>query len=226
MPGKRFIRFIMNIQKYTKKMEALKPKSIKEIMDSQKSSFEERILKAGEVLSVSESCNYSHNDLNKDFLQFLLELKKERIYLNSLLRQNLAVNGSIRKNDYDRLMGEIFTFLNEKEREIVYLFSRYSEDQMQTFPFFSQSSLEFANTDPDDNKEKISTLKSQMHILFKTQEDSKEHTLTKLAEFTQIHQRFTKKFKQLLVQDAQIVYKDIKNLRGQLLEEMSWFKIF
>jgi hypothetical protein len=119
------------------KMEKLIQNSPADFIDRLLTSFEDRILKIEAAFSTPKAEYDSSNVLINDFHQSLLVLKTERTYLNSMLRENLAKNGSMRKNDYDNLMEDIFTFLNEREKEAEYQFNHYIEDQRQMVLFFT-----------------------------------------------------------------------------------------
>jgi hypothetical protein len=202
-------------------MEKLNQNSPTDFIDTLLTSFEDRIFKIKAAFSTPEEEYASSNFLIKDFHQSLLALKTERTYLNSMLRENLAKNGSMRKNDYDNLMEEIFTFLNEREREAEYQFNRFIEDQRQMVLFLHHDILEINGIDYDDNIEKVTAFKSKLDNLLKSQQHWKASAITKFTEFRHIHQKFTGKFKQLLEPDVCMFCKDIKMFKKQLLEEIS-----
>lgn len=201
-------------------MEKLIQNSPIDFIDRLLTTFEDRILKIEAVFSTSEAEFDTSNFLIKDFHQSLLELKTERTYLNSMLRENLAKNGSMRKNDYDSLMEEIFTFLNERENEAEYQFNRYIEDQRQIVLFLHHGILEIKGTDLDINIEKITAFKSALDNIIKSQQHWKASAITKFTEFRHIHQKFTDKFKLLLEPEVRMFCKDIKKLKKQFLEEI------
>ena len=202
-------------------METITQNNSTDFIETILNSFEDRILKIEAAFSTSEAINESSNDLLKDFQQSLLELRNERSQLNKLLRDNLAKNGSLRKNDYDCLMDELFTFLNEKEKEAEYQFYQYIEDQKQMVLFLRQGILEIKSLDQEDYKEKIAVFKTRLDTILKSQQHRKERAIMKFTEFRHIHQKITGRFKQLLEQDVHVFCKDIKNVKKQLLEELA-----
>ncbi len=183
-------------------------------------SFEDRILKIEASFSTSEVINHSSSDLLKDFQQSIQKFRNERSQLNSLLRHNLAKNGSIRKCDYNCLMNEIFTYINEKEHEAEYQFNRYNEDQKQMVLFLRQEIVEINSVEQDNYNVKIADFKTKFDTILKSHHQRKEGAITKINEFRHIHQKITSKFKQLLEQDVLLFCKDIKNLKKQLLDEL------
>jgi len=183
-------------------------------------SFEARIQKIETVFSTSEAVNESSHALMNDFQHSLQDLRKERMQLNTMLRENLAKNGSLRKNDYDCLMDELFLLLDQKEKEAEDQFNRYIEDQKAMVSFLRQGILEIKNTEQNDNKKKIEEFKLELETILKAQQHRKEQAIAKFLEFQNINKKITNNFQQLLDQDVQIFCKDIKNVKKHLLEEL------
>ncbi len=102
-------------------------------------SFESRIQKIETVFITSDAVNEFSYALMNDFQISMKELKKERTQLNDLLRGNMAKNGSLRKNDYDILMDDIFILLDEKEKEAESSFHLYIEDQKPWSVFYDRA---------------------------------------------------------------------------------------
>jgi hypothetical protein len=155
-----------------------------------------------------------------DFQHSLQELRKERMQLNTMLRENLAKSGSLRKNDYDCLMDELFLLLDQKEKEAEDQFYRYIEDQKAMALLLRQGILEIKNTEQNDNKKKIEEFKLELETILKAQQQRKEQAIAKFLEFQNINKKITNNFQQLLDQDIQIFCKDIKNVKKHLLEEL------
>jgi hypothetical protein len=183
-------------------------------------SFENRIQKIETLFSTSESVNESSHALMNDFQHSLQELRNERMQLNTMLRENLAKSGSLRKNDYDCLTDDIFILLGEKEKEAEDQFYRYIEDQKAMVRFLRQGILEIKNTEQNDHKEKIEAFKLEMETILKAQQYRKECAIAKFLEFQNINKKITRNFQQLLDQDVHLLCKDIKNIKKHLLEEL------
>ena len=185
------------------------------------SSFYDRIQKIESVFTTSESVSESSHILMNDFQHSLQELKEERTKLNTMLRENMAKKGSLRKNDYDILMDDVFILLDEKEKEAEDQFSLYINDQKEMIDFLRQGILEIKNTGQNDHKEKIEVFKKELETILKTQQQRKEQAIAKFLEFQQIHKKITFNFQQLLDQDNSVLCKDIKKVKKHLLEELS-----
>ena len=182
-------------------------------------SFESRIQKIETVFTTSDAVSESSNVLMNDFQLSMKELKKERTQLNAMLREYLAKCGSLRKNDYDIMMDEIFIILDEKEKEAEDYFYLYIEDQKAMIRFLRQGILDI-KTPGENNTEKISTFKHQLGTILKDQQTRKDGAIKKFLEFQGINKKLTTNFQQLLNQDVHIFCKDIKNIKKHLLEEL------
>lgn len=201
-------------------MEPATQTNITDFIETLLTSFEVRIQKIETVFSTSEAVNESSHALMNDFQHSLQDLRKERMQLNTMLRENLAKNGSLRKNDYDCLMDELFLLLDQKEKEAEDQFNRYIEDQKAMVSFLRQGILEIKNTEQNDNKKKIEEFKLELETILKAQQHRKEQAIAKFLEFQNINKKITNNFQQLLDQDIQIFCKDIKNVKKHLLEEL------
>ncbi len=182
--------------------------------------FEERIQKIEAAFSTSEAVYNSSNVLLKDFQQSLMELRNERTQLSTMLRENLAKKGSMRKNDYDCFMDDIFLLLNGKEKEAENQFNRYLDDQKQMVLFLRQGILDIKSMEQENHKEKIAMFKTMLDNTLIEQQLCKECAITKFKEFQHLHKKITIKFKQLLDQDNIVFCRDIKNIKKQLFEEL------
>jgi hypothetical protein len=137
-----------------------------------------------------------------------------------MLRENLAKGGSLRKNDYDILMDEIFILLEEKEKEAEDQFCKYIEEQKAMVRFLRQGILDIKNTGQKENRVKIEDFKIQLETILKTQQSRKNRAIAKFLEFQNIHKTITSNFQELINQDIHLFCKDIKNVKKHLLEEI------
>jgi hypothetical protein len=201
-------------------MEPANQNNSNDFIETLLTSFEDRIQKIESVFSTSESVTESSHALMNDFQHSLQELREERTQLNTMLRENMAKNGSLRKNDYDILMGDIFILLDEKEKEAEDQFNKYVEDQKAMVRFLRQGILEIKNTEQNDHKEKIEAFKLGLETILKAQQQRKEHAISKFLEFQDIHKKIITNFQQLLDQNVSLLCKDIKKVKKHLLEEL------
>jgi uncharacterized coiled-coil protein SlyX len=183
-------------------------------------SFEDRIQKIEKTFSSSESLIESSQALLNDFQYSLKKLKKERNILNNKLRENLAKIGSLRKNDYDGMMGELFFVLEQKEKEAEDEFHQYLEYQKTMASLLREGVLEIKNIGQNDNKGNIKNFKIEIKTILKAQQEKKEEATIKFLELQDIHEKISNSFNGLINQDTHVFCKDLKNVKKYLLEEI------
>ncbi len=194
--------------------------SIDDLLEDIITSYEDRIQKIETIFNTSQTVADSYHVLLNDFQYSLQELRKERTALNTMLRDNMAKNGSLRKNDYDILMNDIFLLLDGKEKEAKDEFHKYIEDQRTMANFLRQGIFGIKNTQPNDNKEKIDEFKLGLETILSSQQDRKDGAIEKFLEYQNIHQKIIRDFQVLLEQDIRTKCKDIKKVKKILLEQL------
>lgn len=190
-----------------------------DFIDTLLNAFEDRVQKIETVFTTSEEVNESSHALHNEFTYSLHEFRKERMTLNEKLRENLARSGSLRKNDYDILMDEIFVLLDKKETEAAKMFQDYIDDQKAMIHFFREEILDLKTPAQHYSKEKIEKFKVSLDSILKAQQQRKDQTIAKFQEFQNIHKKITGHFRHLLDQNVNILFKDIKNVKKHLIEE-------
>jgi hypothetical protein len=191
-------------------MNATPQNSIDDFLEDIITSYEDRIQKIETIFNTSQTVADSYHVLLNDFQHSLQELRKERTALSTMLRDNMAKNGSLRKNDYDILMNDIFFLLDRKEKEAKDEFHKYIEDQRTMANFLRQGIFGIKNTKLIDNKEKIDDFKLGLETILSSQQDRKNGVIVKFLEYQNMHQNITRDFQVLLDQDINIKCKDIK----------------
>jgi hypothetical protein len=201
-------------------MNATPQNSIDDFLEDIITSYEDCIQKIETIFNTSQTVADSYHVLLNDFQYSLQELRKERTALSTMLRDNMAKNGSLRKNDYDILMNDIFLLLDRKEKEAKDEFHKYIEDQRTMANFLRQGIFGIKNTKPIDNKEKIDDFKLGLETILSSQQDRKNGFIEKFLEYQNIHQKITRDFQVLLDQDIHIKFKDIKKVKKILFEKL------
>jgi len=191
-------------------MEPATQTNITDFIETLLTSFEVRIQKIETVFSTSEAVNESSHALMNDFQHSLQDLRKERMQLNTMLRENLAKSGSLRKNDYDCLMDELFLLLDQKEKEAEDQFYRYIEDQKAMVSFLRQGILEIKNTEQNDNKKKIEEFKLELETILKAQQQRKEQAIAKFLEFQNINKKLQTIFSSCSIRISKYFAKILK----------------
>jgi len=194
--------------------------TINDLLEDIITSYEDRIQKIETIFNTSQTVTETYHILLNDFQLSLQELRKERTALNTMLRDNMAKNGSLRKNDYDILMSDIFFLLDGKEKEAEDEFHKYIEDQRAMAHFLRQGILGIKNTEQNDNKEKIDDFKLGLETILYGQQHRKECAVAKFLEYQDIHKKITRYLQALLDQDVHVSFKDIKKVKRHLLEKL------
>ena len=185
--------------------------------DSLIASYETRIQKIQTAFQSSENITESSYYLFNNVHNTLDELKKEREVLNSRLCETLAKNGSLRKKDYNTLMSGILGSLEEKEKDAENQFLIFIESQKETVRMLKNSILEIKDITSNNPDEKISTIRDQMAGILKLQEMRKKTVMDAFLEFQQMHTRIQECLENLLKNGDNILIKDIKKIRDQIV---------
>ncbi|MEI7501469.1 MAG: hypothetical protein WCK84_13600 [Bacteroidota bacterium] len=184
-------------------------------------SYESRIQKIQTAFQSSENITESSYFLFDNVHHSLNELKRERELLNSRLCENLAKTGSLRKKDYYIMMSGILGTLDKKEREAESQFLDFIEAQKATAQSLKNSLLGIKDITSKDNCEKISIIKEQLSRISELQEMRKDTVMKTFLEFQQMHNKMMACLETLLEKGDQIVIRDIKKVKNQIINEMN-----
>lgn len=184
-------------------------------------SYESRIQKIQTAFQSSENITESSHFLFDNVHHSLYELKQERALLNSRLCENLAKNGSLRKKDYNTMMSGILSVLDEKEKEAEAQFLSFIDAQKATAQSLKNSLLDIKDITTQDNCEKISIIKEQLARISKLQEMRKEAVMKTFLDFQQMHNKMRTCLENLLEKGDQIMIKDIKKVKDQLINDIN-----
>ena len=185
------------------------------------SSYETRIQKIQTAFQSSENITESSHSLFDNVHNSLNELKLERDILNSRLCEILAKNGSLRKKDYNKMMEGILGTLDEKEREAERQFLSFIEAQKETVQSLKNNLLGIKDITSQDTSEKITIIKEQLSEISKLQEMRKESVMKTFIDFQKMHYRMIKCLENLLEKGDNILIKDIKIVKDQIITEIN-----
>ncbi|MEI7663066.1 MAG: hypothetical protein WCK34_12740 [Bacteroidota bacterium] len=183
-------------------------------------SYETRIQKIQTAFQSSEKITESSNSLFDQVHHSLTDLKKERDSLNSIICENLAKNGSLRKKDYNTMMSGILNALDIKEHEAETRFLNFIEAQKETARSLKNSILEIKEIDSPGAGEKIMIIKEQLSRISMQQEERKESVMRTFMDFQQMHNRMMEWLESLLEKGDHILVQDIRKVKEQILSEL------
>lgn len=191
-----------------------------EFIENVINSYETQIKNIEKVFSTSEAVNDSSHHLFNNLNRSIAELSEERMKLNYKLRENMAKNGSLRKNDYDCLMDEIYQVLNSMENEAKKSFTGYLDDQKAMVKLIRENILALKNKEKQSQKEVIQEFKNELEQIMLVQQRGKELVISNFIKFQNMHNRLTLYLKQLLNKQNAVNCKDIKEFKHILLSEI------
>jgi len=185
------------------------------------SSYEDRIQKIQTAFQSSEIITESSQSLFDNVQRSLNDLRKERDLLNAKLCETLAKNGSLRKKDYNTLMSDILSTLDEKEGEAECQFLIFIESQKETAQSLKNSLLGIKDITAQDISEKISIIKEQLSQILKLQEMRKETVMKTFIDFQQMHNKMMECLEILLEKGNHLLIQDLKNIKNQMIKEIN-----
>jgi hypothetical protein len=185
------------------------------------SSYEDRIQKIQTAFQSSEIIAESSQSLFDNVQHSLNDLRKERDLLNTRLCETLAKNGSLRKKDYNTLMSDILSTLDEKEGEAECQFLTFIESQKETAQSLKNSLLGIKDITAQDISEKISIIKEQLSQILKLQEMRKEAVMKTFIDFQQMHNKMMECLENLLEKGDHLLIQDLKNIKNKMIKEIN-----
>ena len=178
------------------------------VLDSIISSYEARIQSIEAFFDTT-------GQIFQDFQDSLLNTRAEREKINNQLRENLAQNGSLRKKDFDRMMGVISSHLDESEQEVRGLSQKYLREQTKLMQQLREGLRNFKDALTEGRTEKVKELQTLIKEILTRQDESKIEVTSKLKEFQQGHQQTSKMFKELLSKGKELRIRHFKAMLGE-----------
>jgi hypothetical protein len=178
------------------------------VLDSIISSYEARIQSIEAFFDMT-------GQIFQDFQESFLSTRAEREKINSQLRENLAQNGSLRKKDFDRMMGVISSHLDESEQEVRQLSQKYLNEQTRLMQQLRQGLRDFKDALTEGQAEKVKELQTLIKEILSKQDESRNEATTKLKEFQQGQQQTSKMLRDLLAKGEELRIKDFKAMLAE-----------
>jgi uncharacterized phage infection (PIP) family protein YhgE len=178
------------------------------ILESVISSYESRIQSI-------EAFFEAAGQIFQDFQESLLSTRAEREKINGQLRESLARNGSLRKKDFDRMMGVISSYLDESEQEIRQLSGKYLNEQTKLVQQLREGLRKFKDALTEGQAEKVKELQTLIKEIISKQEESKKEVTSKLKEFQQGQQQTSEMLKELLAKGKKLRIRDFKAMLAE-----------
>jgi hypothetical protein len=156
--------------------------------------------------NIKESCHFLIDSV-EDSLEYL---KVRRTDVSTKLCEALAKKESLRKKDYNMIMAEIYSVLDQKENIAKNHFFAFVEDQKNFTQSLKNIILNISDYSVAESGDKIILLKSELSEIAKIQEKRKEEVIRILMDFQEIHKKMMDYLESLLEKGNNISIRDIK----------------
>jgi hypothetical protein len=191
-----------------------------EFIENVINSYEKQIDNIETVFSTSEAVNDSSHHLFENLNRSITDLTNERNNLNTRLRENMAKNGSLRKNDYDIMMGEVFQALDMLEAEAKKSFTSYIDEQKAMVKIIRDNILKLKTNQNQSQVDSIRNFKNELEKIVIAQQKGKDLVIENFIRFQNMHNRLTNCLNQMLMKNASVNCKEIKDLKQTFLSEI------
>ncbi len=159
--------------------------------------------------NIKESCHFL-----VDSVEHSLEyLKERRNDVSSKLCEALAKKESLRKKDYNIIMSDIYSLLDEKERNAKNHFIAFIEDQKEFTQSLKNIIVNISDYCAADSPDKNVLLKEELAQIAEIQEKRKETVIKILTDFQEMHKEVMVYLESLLEKGDNISIRDIKNAK-------------
>ena len=182
-------------------------------------SEEERIKKIQNAFQSSENIKESCHFLVDSVEHSLEYLKERRNDVSSKLCEALAKKESLRKKDYNIIMSDIYSLLDERERNAKNHFITFIEDQKEFTQSLKDIIVNISDYSDAGSQDKNELLKKELAQIAEIQEKRKETVIKILTDFQEIHKEVMAYLESLLEKGDNISIKDIKNAKYIISKE-------
>ncbi|ACF44048.1 hypothetical protein [Pelodictyon phaeoclathratiforme] len=159
--------------------------------------------------NIKESCHYLIDSV-EDSLEYL---KVRRMDVSIKLCEALAKKESLRKKDYNLIMDEIYSILDQKESNAKNHFVAFIEDQKKFTQSLKNIIVNISDYSVAENADKNALLKAELSEIAEIQEKRKEDVMGILMDFQETHKRLMEYLESLLDKGDIISIRDIKHAK-------------
>jgi len=191
------------------------------LFDNILTSYENRMQKIQTACQSSENITESSHFLFDNVHNSLVNLKKKREILNSRLCETLTKNGSINKINYNIMMSDVLSAIDEKEKEAENRFLNFIEAQTQTANLLKTCLLDIKDVNTTDSNDKIAFIKNQLSQISLEQEKSKQTVIKTFMNFQQMHSQLMECLENMLDISDSLLIQEIKKMRKLILNEIN-----
>jgi len=169
------------------------------------SSYEIRIKSIGSIFDTT-------HELLQGFKDSFLDNKQDREKSISQLRENLAKNESLRRNDFDSMMKDILIMQDKREKEVWGMLNGYLDGQKEMSQTLGKNFEEFKDSMIAGDSRRLEEFKDTMKSILDRQSERKEEVVAKLKEFQKEREEMSVELKTLFEGGRNIRIADVKSM--------------
>jgi len=182
---------------------------MKNIVEDIISSYEIRVEYIRSILNTTQ-------ELLEGFQDSFLDMKQEREKVTAELRENLAKNESLRRNDFDNMMKGILSTQDRREREVRILLNDYLNEHKKMAQTLSGNLEELRSSLAGDEIQRVKEFQNMSKKILGRQEERKEEVTSRLKEFQKEQKEMAKRLEELLRKGKELRIKDFKTMLKEL----------
>jgi hypothetical protein len=176
----------------------------KNIVEDIISSFETRLEGMGVIFDAT-------HQILQGFQDSFIDKKQEREKLTVELRNNLAKNNSLRKNDFNNMMQDILSIQDNREKEVRNLLNRYLNERKEMAQALRGNLEKFKDSLAKGEIQRVREFQNLLKEVLDEQDKRKEEVTSKLKAFQKEQKEMAKSLKELLAKDKELRIKDLRS---------------
>lgn len=156
------------------------------------------------------------HQLLRGFQDSFIDTKQEREKLTVELRENLAKNNSLRRNDFDNIMQGILSTQGKREKEVRNLLNNYLNERKEMAQALKGNLEKFKDSLAKGEIQRVKEFQNMIKEVIDEQEKRKDEVMSKLKAFQKEQKEMAKKLKELLAKDKELRIEDLKSMLERL----------
>lgn len=152
------------------------------------------------------------HQLLRGFQDSFIDTKQEREKLTVELRDNLAKNKSLRRNDFDNMMQDILSTQDKREKEVRNLLDIYLNERKEMAQALKGNLEKFKDFLTKGEIQRVKEFQNMIKEVLDEQEKRKEEVTSSLKVFQKEQKEIAKRLKELLAKDKELRIEDLKSM--------------
>ncbi|MCL5772027.1 MAG: hypothetical protein M1479_07120 [Actinobacteria bacterium] len=152
------------------------------------------------------------HQLIRGFQDSFIDTKQEREKLTVELRDNLAKNKSLRRNDFDNMMQDILSTQDKREKEVRNLLNIYLNERKEMAQALKGTLEKFKDFLTKGEIQRVKEFQNMIKEVLDEQEFFLSFLLSSLKVFQKEQKEMAKRLKELLAKDKELRIKDLKSM--------------